>query len=249
MQDSLDKKLGAQVTNWVKPCAPSAVSWAKKMLGRHVRLEPLVADLHCKDLFAAFSEDVKQEEWTYLPYGPFESAEELATWITDECNKLDPYFFAIVDQNSNFAVGIASYLRITPENGSIEVGHVNFSSSLQSTTGATEAMYLMMRWAFQAGYRRYEWKCNALNLNSRGAAQRLGFSCEGVFRQAAISKGRNRDTVWFAAIDAEWPTLQVAFEKWLHPDNFDFAGHQIESLTNLTKPILAKQDPNLISFK
>ena len=210
-----------------------------------MRLEPLDPASHCDDLFASFAEDAKNQIWDYLPYGPFETAADLADWTHATCAGPDPYFFAIIDQASNRAVGLASYLRINPDSGSIEVGHINFSPRLQSTIAATEAMYLMMRWAFMAGYRRYEWKCNALNVKSRRAAQRLGLSYEGVFRQATISKGRNRDTAWFAAIDAEWPPLQIAFENWLDAENFDAAGRQKRSLSELTNPVLVMRDPML----
>jgi RimJ/RimL family protein N-acetyltransferase len=138
---------------------------------------------------------------------------------------------------------VASYLRIAPEAGSIEVGHINLSPELQRTRAATDAMFLMMDWAFEAGYRRYEWKCNALNLGSRRAAERLGFSFEGVFRQAAVIKGRNRDTAWFAAIDSEWPMLKAAFDRWLDPDNFDSDGSQKIALSDLTEPVLVARDP------
>ena len=194
-----------------------------------MRLEPLKPASHCDDLFSSFAADVNNQIWDYLPYGPFANVTDFAGWIHTTCTGSDPYFFAIVDQTLNRAVGVASYLRINPVSGSIEVGHINFSPSLQSTIGATETMYLMMRWAFLAGYRRYEWKCNALNLKSRRAAQRLGLSYEGVSRQATISKGRNRDTVWFAAIDAEWPSLQIAFENWFQAENFDALGQQKRS--------------------
>jgi hypothetical protein len=129
--------------------------------------------------------------------------------------------------------------------GSIEVGHINYAPALQRTRAATEAMYLMMRWAFEAGYRRYEWKCNALNLGSRRAAERLGLSYEGVFRQAAVVKGRNRDTAWFAAIDSEWPALREAFEAWLAPTNFDAEGRQRERLGDLTRLVRVSSDPAL----
>ena len=239
-------KLGLPVPNWAPPPSPDNIMWAEKMQGRHVRLEPLKPALHCDDLFTAFAADTNNQIWDYLPYGPFESAADLANWMHATCAGPDPYFFAIIDQTSNRAVGVASYLRINPNSGSIEVGHINFSPRLQSTIGATEAMYLMMRWAFMAGYRRYEWKCNALNLKSRRAAQRLGLSYEGVFRQATISKGRNRDTAWFAAIDVEWPMLQAAFETWLQPYNFDAAGQQKRSLSEMTDPVLVMRDPALV---
>ena len=237
--------LGVPVPNWVAPPSPDQMQWGDEMQGRYVRLEPLKAARHCDDLFAAFAADAKNQIWDYLPYGPFATAADLADWMRTTCTKPDPYFFAIIDQATHRAVGVASYLRINPDSGSIEVGHINFAPQLQSTIGATEAMYLMMRWAFMAGYRRYEWKCNALNVKSRRAAQRLGLSYEGVFRQATISKGRNRDTAWFAAIDAEWPPLQIAFENWLHAENFDAAGRQKRSLSEMTNPVLVMRDPML----
>ncbi|MEL0142594.1 MAG: GNAT family protein, partial [Alphaproteobacteria bacterium] len=153
-------RLGVPVPNWTPPPSPDNTMWAEKMQGRYVRLEPLKPASHCGDLFESFAADAKNQIWDYLPYGPFETAADLADWIHATCTKPDPYFFAIIDQASNRAVGVASYLRINPNSGSIEVGHINFSPRLQSTIGATEAMYLMMRWAFMAGYRRYEWKCN-----------------------------------------------------------------------------------------
>ena len=136
---------------------------------------------------------------------------------------------------------MASYLRIDPNSGSIEVGGINFSPLLQRKPAATEAMYLMMKHAFELGYRRYEWKCNALNAPSRKAAQRLGFSYEGIFRQALVVKGRNRDTAWYAAIDSEWPALDAAFSQWLSVDNFDALGIQKTKLSALTSPILTQR--------
>jgi RimJ/RimL family protein N-acetyltransferase len=182
--------------------------------------------------------------WDYMPVGPFATAADLADWIAAVEPSTDPLFFSFVPRGEPPA-GFGSYLRIAPEAGSIEVGFLSFSPRLQRSVAATEAMYLMMRWAFEAGYRRYEWKCNALNLASRRAAQRLGFSYEGVFRQAAVVKGRNRDTAWFAVIDAEWPRLRQAFEAWLAPGNFDAEGVQKVSLRDLTRPVLVCTDPLL----
>ncbi len=143
--------------------------------------------------------------------------------------------------STNKAIGVASYLRIDPASGSIEVGHINYSPMLQRTPAATEAMYLMMQRVFELGYRRYEWKCDALNARSRAAAQRYGFSFEGVFRQATVYKGRNRDTAWYAAIDQEWPALQAAFLQWLDPANFDQDGRQRVRLADLTSPVLKQR--------
>jgi RimJ/RimL family protein N-acetyltransferase len=218
--------------------------------GRFARLERLTAShagaLHAANagaLHAANAEDATI--WDYLPYGPFPTSAAYAGWVAEMAALDDPWFFAIRDRQQGRWAGVASYLRIAPEAGSIEVGHINLSRSLQKTPAATEAMFLMMAWAFEAGYRRYEWKCNALNLGSRRAAERLGLSFEGVFRQAAVVKGRNRDTAWFAAIDAEWPALKAAFETWLDPANFDGTGRQRQSLSDLTAPVLVARDPLL----
>lgn len=202
------------------------------MQGRWCRLEPLTVD-HAAELYAATSRDTTAHSWTYLPYGPFHSQAEYTAWIAERADSSDPLFFAIVDASTGRAVGVASYLRIDPANGVIEVGHLYFSPALQGTTAATEAMYLMMRYAFALGYRRYEWKCDALNAPSRHAASRLGFQFEGIFRQAVVVKGRNRDTAWFSVIDGEWPHLRARFEKWLAPGNFDAGGRQLCPLSEI----------------
>jgi RimJ/RimL family protein N-acetyltransferase len=179
--------------------------------------------------------------WTYLPYGPFETIESYQHWLADSAKTNDPLFYAIVEGSSGKAAGLASYLRIAPASGSIEVGHLSYSPSLQRTAAATEAMFLMMKRVFELGYRRYEWKCDALNAKSRAAAQRLGFSFEGVFRQATVYRGRNRDTAWYAAIDREWPALEMAFSQWLNPSNFDQRGAQRAQLAELTSSILVRR--------
>jgi RimJ/RimL family protein N-acetyltransferase len=210
--------------------------------GKTVRLEPLDLRKHSESLFQSNSLDIEGLNWNYLPYGPFETLESYQKWLNDEATKDDPSFFSIVRLSDNKAVGLASFLRINPNDGCIEVGHINYSPLLQKTREGTEAMYLMMQWAFENGYRRYEWKCNALNLKSRYAAQRLGLSYEGVFRQMTISKGRNRDTAWFAAIDKEWSSLKKCFEEYLLDRNFDDEGIPKISLSTLTKTILYKTD-------
>jgi RimJ/RimL family protein N-acetyltransferase len=178
------------------------------------------------ELYTAASHDGDGRTWTYLPYGPFASADDLRSWVIRDCLSDDPLFFVIVDGATGRAVGQASYLNIKPAQGSIEVGHVYFSLLMKRSRVATEAMYLMMRRAFETGYRRYEWKCDALNAPSRAAAERFGFAYEGTFRQATVVKGRNRDTAWYAAIDGEWPMLSAAFEAWLAPENFNAEGQQ-----------------------
>ena len=236
-QNHLGQPIGFPLANWQPPPWPPR----SPLTGRHCRLEPLDPDRHAADLFAANSLDRDGRNWTYLAYGPFNSIDDYLAWMKETCLGNDPLFFAIVALGSGKATGVASYLRINPPYGSIEVGHINYSPLLQRTPAATEAMFLMMRQAFELGYRRYEWKCNALNAKSRAAAQRLGLSFEGVFRQAAVVKGRNRDTAWYAAIDAEWPALQEAFTRWLDPANFDEGGRQRLRLSDLTRPILKKR--------
>lgn len=210
------------------------------MVGRHVRLEPLEAARHAADLFAAFAAEPSGRHFTYLSVEPFDDAGALAAWIETSCRGDDPLFHAIVERTTGRALGVAAFLRIDPAAGSIEVGHINLAPALQRTAGATEAMYLMMGRAFdELGYRRYEWKCDALNAPSRRAALRLGFTYEGIFRQATVYKGRNRDTAWYAIIDREWPALAAAHARWLDPANFDPAGRQRESLSALTRDALA----------
>lgn len=231
-----NQPLGPVVPRWQAPPHPPR----EVMPGRFCRLEPLDARRHAEALYAANDTARGRSNWTYLSYGPFESLESYRAWIERDCGGSDPQFYAIVDQVRNEALGVASYLRITPGSGAIEVGHLNFSPLLQRTPAATEAMYLMMARVFQLGYRRYEWKCDALNAPSRAAALRLGFSFEGVFRQATVVKGRSRDTAWYAVIDADWPALAAAYQRWLSPANFDERGGQRTRLSDLTAPLLQR---------
>lgn len=234
-----DPKLGRPLPDWTAPRSPDRAV----MQGRLVRLEPLNADAHAFGLQDAYQGH--DGLWDYMPYGPFASGTAYHRWARQREAGEDPRFFVLVDQTTGQPGGIASYLRITPEAGSIEVGHICIAPRMQRGAAATEAMFLMMDWAFRAGYRRYEWKCNALNLASRRAAQRLGFSFEGVFRNHLIVKGRNRDTAWFSVIDEEWPALAEAYRVWLDPANFDSAGRQRERLSDLTRLVRAAGDPAL----
>ena len=231
--------LGEEVIDWEIPPVPDNLL----LKGKHVSLAPLSAELHTKELFESFRQDREDRIWDYLPYGPFEELHQLENWVQLNEALPDPYFLAIEKLDIGTVCGVASYLRIKPKDGSIEVGHINFSPLLQKSIAATEAMYLMMKWVFDSGYRRYEWKCNALNAGSRKAAQRLGFSYEGIFRQATISKGRNRDTAWFAIIDKEWERLNSCFNTYLNPGNFKEDGTQEISLSNLTREVLVATDP------
>ena len=231
--------LGAPVPDWTPPPRPGPDGF----LGRYSELERLDPRKHAEDLHRA--NRGSDAIWDFLPYGPFEEGEQYLAWVETVSGLDDPVFYAIRDRGTGLWGGVASFLRITPEAGSIEVGHINLSPELQRTCAATEAMFHLMTWVFAAGYRRYEWKCDALNLASRRAAERLGLSYEGIFRQASVVKGRNRDTAWFAAIDSEWPALKAAYETWLDPSNFDAAGRQRRKLSDLTQAVLAMRDPGL----
>jgi RimJ/RimL family protein N-acetyltransferase len=210
------------------------------MDGRVTRVEPLDPARHENDLFAAYAEDQDGKTWTYMVWGPFANQPALRAWLDERAVVDDPLMFAIVDKTSGLASGVATFMRIDPNAGVIEVGGIAFAPRLQRSLVATEAMYLMMRRAFdELGYRRYEWKCDALNQPSRIAAKRFGFRYEGTFSQATIYKGRNRDTAWFSITDSEWPAVKAAMETWLAPDNFDASGRQRQSLSRLTASLAA----------
>ncbi len=202
------------------------------LLGRTVILEPLNPQRHSADLWqAVHSHD---EVWTYLADGPYASEADLRRALEEKQAGSAAVFFAIVPQAIGHIAGYASYMRMDPVNGVIEVGNILLAPSLQRTVAATEAMYLMARHIFEdLGYRRYEWKCNANNAPSRRAALRLGFTFEGIFRQHMIVKGQNRDTAWFSMLASEWPARKAAFEAWLDPANFDASSRQRKSLAQL----------------
>ena len=234
--NQLGQPIGAPVPGWKAPPRPPREATA----GTYCRLEPL-DDHHADQLFAANRADRSDRMWTYLVYGPFETLDSYREWVSRMAQTDDPLFFTVIDANTGTASGVASYLRIDQAAGAIEVGHIAFAPSLQRTRAATEAMYLMMRRVFTLGYRRYEWKCDALNAPSRAAAARLGFLYEGIFRQATVYKERNRDTAWYAIIDSEWAALDHAFRRWLDADNFDDDGRQRLRLTELTAPVVTKR--------
>lgn len=229
-QNDYGQPIGDPLVNWQPPDVPQA----RPIAGQYVRLEPLDPN-HAGDLFAANTSAGSIGMWTYMGYGPFATLDAYRVWLESVCHKRDPLFYALIDNHSARAVGVASYLRIEPAAGTLEVGHIAYSPLLQGKTAATEAMYLLMKNAFDLGYRRYEWKCDALNAPSRHAALRLGFTFEGIFRQATHYKGRNRDTAWFSVIDKDWPRLDAAFRTWLDPENFNANGEQRTRLSELTK--------------
>ncbi len=228
----LGQPIGFPMPNWQSRPRPPR----KAIEGRFCRLEAFDAGRHSAELFDAYAEDADGRTWTYLAYGPFASLEAFRDFMRTHFSGEDPLCHAIIDRTSGRAAGMASYMRIDPAMGVIEVGSIAYSPRLQRSRAATETMYLMMRRAFDGlGYRRYEWKCDALNGPSRRAAERLGFRFEGIFRQAVVYKGRNRDTAWYSIVDRDWPALKAAFERWLDPRNFDGEGRQRESLSVLTR--------------
>ncbi|MDP9014975.1 MAG: GNAT family N-acetyltransferase [Pseudomonadota bacterium] len=201
------------------------------LTGRLIRLEPLDPDRHGASLWRETHGVGAAERWQYLFDAPFAEEKPFRDFLARKAASTDPLFYAIVDQSSGFAVGFEALMRIDTAHRCIEVGNILYGKSLQRKPGATEAQYLLMRYVFEElGYRRYEWKCNALNEPSRRAAVRLGFTFEGIFRQHMIVRGRNRDTAWYSMLDDEWPAAQAAFERWLLPSNFDSAGVQRHSL-------------------
>lgn len=213
-----------QAFHWSPARPPSRAP----LSGQAVVLKPLDPVRHGHELFAAAQG--ADETWTYLPYGPFSSERDFVAWLEERAPLDDPLTFAIVDRVSGRAMGLASLMSVVPEHGVIEIGHIWLSPSLQKTRQATEAIYLMAKYAFELGNRRLEWKCDAQNAASRRAAERYGFVFEGIFRNHRVVKERNRDTAWYSITDGEWPSRKSAFEAWLAPANFDEKGRQRRSL-------------------
>ncbi|UUD64712.1 GNAT family N-acetyltransferase [Pseudomonas seleniipraecipitans] len=203
--------------------------------GRYVRLEPLNSATHGDDLWLALQgADSDPALWDYLPYGPFAERAAFGVWLQDKQSTSDPLFFSVLDKTTGRAVGLLSFLRIAPNDGCIEIGHIAFGRAMQRSPASTEAIWLLMSLAMDTlGNRRLEWKCNGRNQRSLRAAERLGFVQEGLFRQHAVIKGRNRDTAWFSIIDSEWPQCRDALQRWLSPDNFDEQGKQRQRLEAL----------------
>ena len=216
-----DDRLGAIVPDWqgLEPPRKDSVN------GRYCSLIPTTRD-DAPALFEAYTVEGGDAGWDYLGYGPFNTQADFTAWLVATCLGGEPLFFTVRDCAGGRALGLLSYLRIRPAVGSVETGHVHFSPALKRTPMATEALFLAMAHVMNAGYRRLEWKCNALNAASRRAAERLGFQFEGVFRQDMVVKGRNRDTAWFSMMDYEWPKARRTIADWLSPDNFDGKGQQ-----------------------
>lgn len=226
LTNELGQPIGPPLPDWSPPPFPALETFD----GNHCRLDPLDPEQHAEALFDSFAQDTEGRNWSYLPYGPFQLFASFKAWLDEIAAGKDPQFYTVLPNNTGRPAGLASYLRIDPPLGMIEVGHIHFAENIKRSPVSTEAMFLMMQRAFDLGYRRYEWKCDALNAPSRKAAERLGFTYEGTFRQAFIYKGRSRDTAWFAIIDSEWQQTKAAFERWLSPDNFEADGNQISRL-------------------
>ena len=221
--------MSADLSQWqARPFPPH-----EALAGRFVRLEPLDAARHGDDLWQAL-QGPDPDLWDYLPYGPFAERAAFDAWLAGHAASRDPQFYTVIDQCSQRALGLLAYLRITPKDGCIEIGHIAFGAALQRTPGASEAVFLLTRQAFDGlGYRRLEWKCNGRNARSRRAAERFGFVYEGLFRQHMIVKGENRDSAWYSIIDGEWPACRTALERWLAAGNFDGEGRQVCRLAAL----------------
>ena len=237
----MNRKLGEMLTNQYIPPLPDNL----ELKGLHVSLTSTSSNYHMEKLYEEYSKDLNASIWDYMKDGPFSNKQIFKEWLESIESKKDPYYLTIFRIEDDTPCGLASYMRIKPQDRCIEVGNISYSPSLQNSIHATEAMYLMMDWAFSNGYRRYEWKCNSLNKKSRKAAQRLGFNFEGIFLQHMIVKGRNRDTAWFSIIDKNWFDLKKCFETYLNAKNFDMNGNQKDSLSRLTKKLITKVDPSL----
>jgi len=224
------QSIGAPVPEW-NGAQPHG---REPLLGRYCRIEPVDVERHLDDLYQAYSSAADGRDWTYLQVGPFDSLAAYREHLTRIATLSDPLHYALIDLASGKAVGTLALMRIDRGNGVIEVGHVTYSPLLKRTRIASEAIFLLMQHLFEdLGYRRFEWKCDSLNSPSRAAALRYGFKFEGIFRQAVVYRGRNRDSAWFSVIDGEWPALREGFMQWLDPRNFDAQGRQIERLAAL----------------
>ena len=220
--NELGQVVGFPLPDWRHPPLPPHES----VEGRWSMLEPLDPERHGAGIYRGLRLDPEGRNWTYSPAGPFSCKEDFVTWLQSIASSEIPMWFAVIDRSCREALGFASYFEADPPNGVIEIGGVHFTEPLKRTVAATESMYLMLRTAFDLGYRRCEWRCDALNGPSRAAAERLGFSFEGIFRQHWVYNERNRDTAYYSMIDNEWADTRPAFEEWLDPANFDENGIQ-----------------------
>ena len=218
--------MSASLADWKGAPAPTATL----LEGRFIRLEKLDPARHAEQLYAALEgPGADPKLWDYLPYGPFRERSAFNDWLNNHAANSDPYFFSVIDRATDQVQGILSLMSIVPAQGRIEIGHVTFGAPMQRSPKSTEAVHLLAKYSFELGYRRLEWKCNNGNARSKYAAERLGFSFEGVFRQHMVVKGQNRDTAWYSILDLEWPAIGAGFERWLSEANQTTSG-QLKTL-------------------
>lgn len=227
--NEFNQPIGNAVESW----RPAKKPGGQILTGHYCVLEPIDVNRHADALFENLSIDNKGESWTYLPYGPFFQKADFRAWVEETNAESDTQLYAILNLQGE-PIGVAGFLRTNTAHGVIEIGHVHYSKRLQKTPAATEAIYLLMQYAFDTlGNRRCEWKCHSLNEASRNAALRLGFTFEGIFRQSNVFKNHNRDTAWFSVIDSEWPALKIKLSRWLDRSNFDADGNQLLRLQEI----------------
>jgi RimJ/RimL family protein N-acetyltransferase len=233
-RNQYDQPIGPPVAGWSERSRPPRHT----LHGRYCRLESVDPQRHALDLFAAYMDAPDARDWTYLSAERPETLPLFEEYLAGLARSEDPLHYTIVDSATAKPVGTAALMRIDPVNGVIEVGSIAYSPRIKRRRAGTEAMYLLMRLVFDdLGYRRYEWKCDSLNGPSRAAAQRYGFTFEGIFRKAIVYKGRSRDTAWYSIVAEEWPRIRSAFDAWLDPENFDEHGRQRRPL-NAMRPAL-----------
>ncbi len=234
----IDPASGLPVGPAVARADPAATPARQALDGQYCRLEPFDPKRHADQLYAASTPADAAAKFLYLLETAPQSRQEVFDWMTQAAQRQDPLFFAVIDKQTGRVEGRQALMRITPAQQCLEIGSIYWGPAIAGTRVATEANFLFAQYAFdQLGYRRYEWKCNALNMPSRRAALRFGFSYEGHFRRAMIIKGRSRDTSWFSIIDDDWPALKAAYQRWLAPENFDAEGRQKTRLSDLTKSL------------
>lgn len=221
-RNELGQAVGRPLPDWKSVPPPSGTQLA----GRYCRLESLNAP-HIPDLFEAFAKETDGSSWTYQPYGPFADVASLQRWVAGVKRARDTLLYAVIDSRVNKARGMAAYMSLKTSHGSIEIGHIHYGPAMRRTSAGSEAIILLMRHVFSLGYRRLEWRCHAQNEPSRRAAERMGFTLEGIFRNSSVQKGRNRDTAWYSVIDEEWPAIDRVLDGWLSlPDNPDGTKNQ-----------------------
>lgn len=225
-KNEFNQDIGMPITDWEKKQYPARMI----LKGSHCTVEPLKLT-HADELCDAINLDTDDSYWTWLTREPIKNKKDFNQWVDEVIRTNDPIFYVVIENKTKKPIGYFALMRIDPGNGVVEVGHVHFSKLLRGTIMSTEAHWLLMNYVFtDLKYRRYEWKCNSLNVPSRNAALRLGFKYEGRFRQAMVVKGHNRDTDWLSIIDSEWPIVNLSIRQWLSLSNFDDMGNQLKSL-------------------